>query len=161
MRALLLALSLGSALLAPAQQPAQPSTASPPPAGSNWQHVQALPAGTSIYVKAGGSTKQCSLTSVDADNLTCTRGKPTTFQRTAIKSIKVPRRTLSTLILAGAGAGLGVIVVKGVDATVFRSFDGGRVKGSVYAGGAGIGAVLFGTIGFFTDAARSTVFKAP
>jgi hypothetical protein len=35
-------------------------------------------------------------------------------------------------------------------------------KGSVYAGGAGLGAVVFAPIGFFTDPLRGPlVYKAP
>jgi hypothetical protein len=152
-RTILLLLALVPALCASAQQPTPA-----PPAGSNWQHVQALPAGTSIYVNANGDTTKCTLTSVDADTLICTRSKPITFQRIAIKSIKVPRRTASTLIMAGLGAGLGAVVVAATSSAI--GF-GGHAKGSVYAGGAGIGAVQFGTVGFFTDGARSTVYKAP
>jgi hypothetical protein len=52
MRTLFLAIALAAPLCA-AQQPAQP------PAGSNWQHVQALPIGTSIQVsiQAKASTR--------------------------------------------------------------------------------------------------------
>ena len=156
MRTFLLALMLAPALSAPTQQPAQQPVA--PPAGSNWQHVQALPSGTSLYVNANGDTRRCTLTSVDADTLTCAHGKQMTFQRTAIKSIKIPRRTASTLITAGLGAGVGVVTVAGASAAI--GF-GGYAKGTVYAGGAGIGAVLFGAIGFLADDARSTVYKAP
>lgn len=153
MRAILL-IALAASLSATAQQPLVQT----PKAGSNWQHVQALPAGTPVYVNAGGSTTKCKLASVDADTLTCAQGKSATFRRTEIKSIKVPRRVASTLIMAGLGAGLGAVVVAATSSAI--GF-GGHAKGSVYAGGAGIGAVLFGTIGFFTDAARSTVYKAP
>jgi hypothetical protein len=154
MRTSLFALALVPALAVAAQQPAAPL----PPPGSNWQHVQALPSGTSLYVNANGDTRRCTLTSVDADTLTCAHGKQMTFQRTAIKSIKIPRRTASTLITAGLGAGVGVVTVAGASAAI--GF-GGYAKGTVYAGGAGIGAVLFGAIGFLADDARSTVYKAP
>jgi hypothetical protein len=129
-----------------------------PSAGSKWEHVQALPAGTTIYVNANGRTTRCALTSVDADTLTCVRGKPIAFPRTGISTIKLPRRALSTAILAGAGAGLGALVVKGVASGI--DVTEGKAKGSVYAGGAGIGAVVFGPIGYFTDFARSTVYQA-
>src|ERR1035437_9476676 len=41
-----------------------PSPASQPHAGSNWQHVQALPVGASIQVKASKSHASCKLKSV-------------------------------------------------------------------------------------------------
>ena len=152
MRAFLLSIALSTTLVAHAQQPAQP------PAGSNWQHVQALPVGTKIYVNANDQTATCKLISVDDGTLTCTHGKATTFQRSEIKSVKIPRHAVSTAILAGAGAGVGV----GVVAATSNSIGfGGWAKGSVYAGGAGVGAVLFGSIGYFTDFARSTIYKAP
>jgi hypothetical protein len=151
---LFLAMTLLSALSALAQKPLQPA------AGSNWQHVQALPAGTTIYLKAGHINLRCALTSVDADTLTCSHGKPITFQRASINSIKVPRRAMSAALMAGAGAGVGVLTVELVDATVFHGFGGGRVKGTVWAGGAGIGAVVFGSIGYFADPGRSTIYKA-
>lgn len=155
MRPLLLLAAFLSPFLAAAQPPL---VQTPPPQGSNWQHVQALPAGTSIYVSANKHTTRCSLTSVDVDSLTCTHGKPVTFKRTEITSIKLPRHTLSTLIMAGIGAGVSVGVVKGVSQATGW---GGTAKGSVYAGGAGLGAIVFGSIGYLTDFARSAVYKAP
>jgi hypothetical protein len=142
-------------LAAGPQQPALPPTA--PPAGSNWQHIQALPSGTNIYLTTRSGTMRCTLTAVDADSLTCTRGKSTVFQRSEIKTVKLPHRGRSTAILGGVGAGLGVAVVKGLAS----SWGLRTAKGSVYAGGAGIGAVVFGPIGYFTDFARSTVYRAP
>jgi len=159
MRMFLLAMLTGAALSAPAQQAAQKDV--PPPAGSNWGRVQALPMSTSIYVNAHSRTTRCTLTSVDADTLTCTRGKAITFQRSDIASVKLPRHTRSTLIAAGIGAGVGALVVKAVAATIFGEATNGKAKGSVYAGGAGLGAVVFGSIGYLTDDARSTVYKAP
>jgi len=81
-----------------AQQPAQPS------AGSNWQHVQMLPIGASINVKARTSQAACTLKSVDADSLTCTHGKDIVFQRADILTIKISRRGRSALIGTAIGA---------------------------------------------------------
>jgi hypothetical protein len=148
-----------ASLAATAQQPATQPT--PPPAGSNWQHVQALPFGTKIYVttRTRVSALECTLTVVDADSLTCTHGTSTIFQRSEIKAVKLPHRGRSTAILGGIGAALGIGVVKAVASS--DPFFAGHAKRSVYAGGAGIGAVLFGPLGYLSDMTRSTVYTAP
>jgi hypothetical protein len=153
------------ALSAPAQQPTQQPAQ--PPAGSNWQHVQALPAGTSLNVKARTSHLACKLKSVDADTLTCTHGKDATFQRSEILSIKIPRRGRSTLIAMGVGAGVGAIVgaaTSGCSTAEKNSWFGCFLTPS-RPQGAAIGALLFGIIGApigaLTDFAHSTVYKAP
>ena len=154
-RTIVLSLVLASALSArAAQQPVQP------PAGSNWQHVQALPVGASINVKARKSHAGCKLKSVDADSLTCTHGKDLVFQRADIVSIKIPHRGRSTLGGLAIGAGVG--------AGVGKAASGGNCKqlciispGTVVAVSAvAIGAV--GTlVGALTDFTRSTVYRAP
>ena len=141
---------------------AQQTAASALAGGSNWQHVQALPVGTSVYVNAGNKTVRCTLTSVDSDTLTCAHGKAIVYQRTEITSVKLSHRGRSTLIMAGVGAGVGAGVVKAVAVTIFgNSFTHGTAKGAVYVGGAGMGAIIFWPIGFLGDPARSTVYKAP
>src|ERR1035437_7377975 len=109
MRKILATLLAFTTLSATAQQPAQAPTP-PPPAGSNWQHVQALPIGASINVKARKSHAGCNLKSVDADSLTCTHGKDIVFQRSEILSIQVPRRGRSALIGLAAGGGAGALL---------------------------------------------------
>jgi uncharacterized protein YcfJ len=127
-----------------------------PPAGSNWQRVQALPAGQSINVSARTSHAGCTLKSVDADSLTCTHGKDLVFQRANIVNIKLPHRGRSTLVGMAVGAGGGAIV--GVSLGRNGSFVG-RGAGAVIVSvpGALIGAI----IGATTDFAHSTVYKAP
>jgi hypothetical protein len=155
MRPLLLALALMPALAVAAQQPA----ATPPPAGSNWQHVQALPVGQSINVSARSSHPSCKLKTVDADSLTCTHGKDLVFQRADIVEIKVPHRGRSTLAGLAIGAGTGAIV----GAATTSSCSGICIlgRGSV----ATLGAIALGAIGTIvgvtTDFTRSTVYKAP
>ena len=157
----MLAITFLAVLSAPAQQPAQP------PAGSNWQHVQALPIGTSIQVQARKSHANCNLKSVDADTLTCTHRKDIVFQRADILAIKIPRRGRSTLIAAGIGAGAGAIVgaaTTGCSTAAKNSFLGCFLT-PTRPQGAAIGAVLFGVIGApigaLTDFAKSTIYKAP
>jgi hypothetical protein len=164
MHRLILAITFLAALFAPAQQPAAPAQ---PPAGSNWQHVQALPVGQSINVTAKASHASCKLKSVDSDSLTCTHGKDIVFQRADIVSIKVPRRGRSTLIAMGIGAGAGAVVgaaTSGCSATEKNSFLGCFLT-PTRPQGAAIGAVLFGAIGApigaLTDFAKSTIYKAP
>jgi hypothetical protein len=166
MRTFLLALALVPALSTPAQQAVQPTAATPPPAGSNWQHVQALPAGQSLQVSARTSHANCKLRSVDADSLTCTRGKELVFQRADILTIRVPRRGRSSLIAAGVGAGVGVIVgvATGCSSTE-QSQPWGCFLTPTRTQAAGILAVLFGGIGAgigaATDLNRSTIYVAP
>ena len=157
MHRFLFAITLLGALAAPAQQPTQPAS----PQGSNWQHVQALPIGANIAVKARASHASCKLKSVDADTLTCTHGKDLIFQRTEVLSIKIPHRGRSTLIGLAAGAGVGAII--GAAAThgdtcsqicILSSADVALATG--IAGGAA-GAV----VGVTTDFSHSTVYKAP
>jgi hypothetical protein len=93
------------AFSAPSHQAA--AQAVQPPAGSNWQHVQVLPVGTSINVKARTSHASCNVKSVDADSLTCTGKKGVVFQRTDVLSIGISHRGRSTAIGLGVGAGVG------------------------------------------------------
>ena len=148
-------------LLAPAQQPAVSSA----PAGSNWQHVQALPAGANIRVKAQHSSATCKLKSVDADSLTCTKSKDLTFTRAEIRSITIPRRGRSSLIGLAIGGGAGAVVgyaVGGSGCKSGQNFCLDIVDGRTLAP---VGAVIFGAIGAGigagTDFSHSTVYKAP
>jgi hypothetical protein len=160
MRAFLLTMALlvpvRSAL---AQQPAQ--QAAQPPAVSGWQRVQALPAGTSINVKARKNNANCILRSVDADTLTCTHGKDIVIQRSDIVNIKVPHRGRSTLAGLAIGAGAGVITGYASPAGESCSNICILGPGSV----ATVAGVAFGTIGAivgaFTDFTKFTVYKAP
>jgi hypothetical protein len=148
-------------LSAPAQQPIQP------PAGSNWQHVQVLPAGTAIYLKTRTHHLNCRIKSVDADTLTCVAGNRV-FSRTEVVSIELTRRGRSTLVAALIGAGVGSIIGaasgSSCSAAEKNSFFGCFMilsRGDLAA----IGGVVFGVIGtpvgYFTDFTRSTVYTAP
>ena len=160
MRTLFLSLTLATAISAAAQQPAAP--AAQPPAGSNWQHVQALPLGASINVKARTSHASCTLKSIDAETLTCTHGKDIVFERSEIQVIKIPRRGRSTLI--GAGVGGGALAIAGFAATTDHSngfFGNNFLRGPATVLSGLAGGLVGGVIGGVTDFSRSTVYKAP
>lgn len=133
----------------------------PPPQGSNWQHVQALPPGTSIQVKTRSSKVKCAVKSVDADSLTCLHGKDLVFQRGEIRSITVPHKGRSAWVGAAIGAGAGFGIGAGVSASEGGWFSGagwdalsGAIVGVV---GGAIGALTGG----LTDFTHSTIYKAP
>jgi hypothetical protein len=151
-----LTLIVPAILFAPALRGiAQALTPATPPAGSNWQHVQALPQGTNIHIKAQHASASCALKSADADSLTCLHGKEITFQRTEIKSITISRRVLSTAIGAAAGAGVGTAIGAGLG----PSFWANRGKGA--AVGIAIFTPIGAIIGAGTNFAQSTVYRAP
>jgi hypothetical protein len=149
---LLSALLAFASLAATAQQ--QTTQPTPPPAGSNWQHVQALPAGTEVYLNAKSRHIVCTIKSTTADALTCTeRAKDDIVARSEISSIKITRSGRSTLIGLGVGTGTGAVL----GAVGCRGdWQGGCAK--VF----GLILGLAGTvIGYTTDFSRSTVYKAP
>jgi len=130
-------------------------------AGSNWQRVQTLPPNASLYVTANKKTASCHLKSVDAETLTCTHGKDTTFQRTEITAVKLQHHGRSTLIATGVGGGTGAIIgfavgTRGNDNSFFgKNF----LRGAVTAVGAVAGGVIGAPIGYLTDLNRSTIYK--
>jgi hypothetical protein len=148
-----------------AQQPSAPSAPAPPPAGSNWQRVQALPVGQSINVTARKGHAGCKLKSVDADTLTCTHGKDLIFQRTDIVTIKVPYRGRSTLVGLAVGGGIGAVI--GIASGGPGCTSGQGFCFNLFSRGdlAAIGGVSLGAVGALagglTDFTRSTVYKAP
>ena len=155
-------------LSASSQQTAQ-QPVPPPPAGSNWQHVQALPVGTSLYVSAKTRHKSCKLKNDDADTLTCTNsGKDIVFQRTEIVTIKISRRGRSALIAAAPGAALAIggLAAGGAGEFGSQTCSGSQTNcGQIGAGVAIIWGVALAAvaapIGALTDFSRSTVYKAP
>src|ERR1035437_4538396 len=161
MHTFLLAMALVLPVLsAPAQQPTQQTVQ--PPAGSNWQHVQALPAGNSLNVNARTSHLACKLKSVDADTLTCTHGKDVVFQRSEILSIKIPRRGRSTLIGLAIGGGAGSAIGFGVGTNNSNGFFGPNfMRGAVTAVFGVVGGATGMLVGGITDFTKSTVYRAP
>ena len=134
-----------------------------PRVGSNWQHVQALPTGTTLEVNARNRNLQCNLTAVTEDSLSCAHGaKRIVFGRNEIASIKISRRGRSILI--GAGVGGGALAIAGFAVTTNSSnglFGSNFERGPITAVGALAGGVIGGGIGALTDFSRSTVYKAP
>jgi hypothetical protein len=161
MRTLFLALLLVPSIGTFAQQ----ATSSAPAAGSNWQHVQALPIGASLQIKARKGRANCELKSVDTESLTCTNGKDIVFQQSDILTIKIPHRGRSTLIGLAAGAGTGAIIGAATGSpgcTQGQAFCLNIIDRTALVE---IGGVAFGAIGAIvgvaTDFSRSTVYKAP
>jgi hypothetical protein len=90
----------------------------------------------------------------------CAHGsKDTIIPRSEIKSIKLTRRTASTLGMAAIGIGASAIAVSATSSAVDYH---GSAKGAVWAGAAGLGVVIFAPIGYFSDLFRGpTVYQAP
>jgi hypothetical protein len=130
-------------------------------AGANWQRVQQLPLHTQIHVKADNKGRICSIDSVDDGHLSCSTGgvvktRHYTYQRSEIKSIKLPHYVRSTLLGTTIGAGAGAII----------GFVGAKNASDPSSSGAAAGgaAVFFGVIGAVigavTDVTRGpTVYR--
>jgi hypothetical protein len=153
MRKLIAVLLTLSTIHATAQQSAQsPPT---PPADSNWQHVQALPPGTEVYLNAESRHIVCKIKSATTDSLTCTeRAKDIVFERSEISSIKITHAGRSALIGLGVGVGAGAAIGE----AGCRGGGWGGLCGSVFGSALGLAGLV---IGITTDFSRSTVYKAP
>jgi hypothetical protein len=155
MHRLLLALPLLTChLTAAAQQKA-------PPAGSNWQRVEAVPIGTSIHVSARKSHSVCTLRAIDADTLTCEHDtgvgtKELIFQRPEITNIKLARRGRSGVLGGSIGAGTGALIggIEDIHSNYFA------VHGAFAMIGAFAGAFVGAPIGYLTDFSASTIYRA-
>ena len=134
--------------------PALGQQAAAPPAGSNWQHVEVLPTGTTLRVNTKSRHVTCKLKSINVDSLTCLQGfdqsKETLFQRTEITSIRLPHRGRSTLVGLGIGAGGAAAIGLSCGDKAFCIVAGSLTFVPV-------GAIA----GFLTDFTRSTVYKTP
>ncbi len=140
---------------------AQSATA-PTPAGSNWQHVQALPIGTNIQVTASKRPIVCTLTAVAADSLACDHNyrfevHKLVFQRAEIRTVKLTRRGRSAVLAAAIGAGAGATAggIQGIHSNYFA------VHGAFAMIYAFAGAFAGAPIGYFTDFSASTIYRAP
>jgi hypothetical protein len=135
------AIALGTCLAAAS------ASAQAPAAGSNWDHVKALPVQTRLHVSADKGGATCKLVTVDDATLVC--GKHT-FQRADVKSVKLTRYGVSygvgTAIGAGAGAGVGVALVSGDS---FFHDDKGNAAGIGLLLGGAVGALITGPADLF------------
>jgi hypothetical protein len=128
--------------------------------GSDWSRVQALPPGTTLHVKAVKNGGLCHLKSTSAEGLICEGTGGKSFHPVSdIRAVQIAHRGRSAAILGAVGAGVGVGVVAASSKAI--GFGGGA-KGAVFAGGVGLGALVFAPIGFFSDAFRGeTIYSAP
>ena len=151
-------LTLGTGcFLAPVQARAQAGKA-----GSDWNHVMALPTATEIDLRTASAHVRCVLTQVTEDSLACSRGVTTfSFQRSEVHSIKIGHRGRSALI-GGAigGGGLGIGLFAATSSSGDSLFGPNFLRGQATAVGLGAGAVIGGGIGALTDFSKSTVYRA-
>jgi hypothetical protein len=155
-RRTLLAAGLVTAITLP------PAVHAAPPAGSNWQHVMALPINTDVHVAARKSHALCTLKAVAADSLTCEQDtgvgtKDLIFQRDEIKTIQLARRGRSAVLGGSIGAGVGAIAggVQGLHSHYFA------VRGAFAMIYSFVGAFAGVPTGYLTDFSASTVYRAP
>lgn len=140
--------------------PATAETVSPAP---GWQQVQALPPQTQIQVKTDHKKTTCLVTAVTDDKLTCSQS---VFSRAEIQTIKLPRKTKSTvgglLIGAGIGAGVGAGIGSAINAGDKGSIlhvSGAKSAGVGAAVGAIIGIGIGAGVGHSTDLFATTIYK--
>jgi hypothetical protein len=119
------------------------------PAGSNWDHLKALPVNTKLHVSADKGGHTCRLVSVDDASLVCGTH---TFQRADVKSVKLTRYAVSygggALIGAGVGAVVGLGVSAGTDDAFFKN-DKASFAGAGAAVGVVVGALVTGPFDLF------------
>lgn len=131
----LLGIASSSCIAAMAQAPA---------AGSNWEHLKALPPNTRLHVSGDKMSHTCKLVSVDDAELVC--GKYT-FPRTEVKQVKLTRYGTSYLggAAIGAGAGAGIFIgVNQADKGSYLSVSKGKAAGAGLLVGAVIGTLVTG-----------------
>jgi hypothetical protein len=121
---------------------------------SEWQHVEALKAGTSIRVTLTKERILCAFDSADEDGLVCHRrqagvDRSISLPRTEIQLIRARNATgsvvVGTLIGAGVGAGIGAAVdssIKNANTTDNAKFTRGLVP---------VGGLLGAFVGIATE----------
>lgn len=135
-----------------AQQTEVPNAPQP-----QWKTVQTLSIGTPIIVRSGSSHTTCKFKNATDTILSCINNSEVDLQRNSIRSVETYNRPASTALFAALGAGIGIMMVQVVNLAM-----GGRsgdVKGAVYAGGAGMGSIIFFPIGYFTHPIHRTIYN--
>lgn len=162
MRLLLVLSLLVSAHLLGAQSSATGSSSSLPDApNARWSSVTSLHSGTNVWVNTGFHSTRCKFQQATDQDLTCDAHGSRKFAAGEIRTVSTSNRAESAAVFGAIGAGVGVLVVKIVDSTLFGNVSRGTVKGSVYAGGAGLGALVFAPIGYAKGFMHRTVYRAP
>ena len=141
----------------------QAQTQIPPAAASSthadWSRVQALKPGTKVLLDASTRHGSCTILVVTADDLTCSSGIQPHVLRANIRAIKLPHRGRSVLIGAAAGGAAGAIA--GYAAAGPNSSNFNIVSRSDAAVIFAVPLAIIGAlIGFFTDFARTTFYRA-
>ena len=153
-----IAAALVAALLLFAHPLSAQQTGLPNAPDARWENAQKLSFGTPIIVHSDSSHVTCKFNNAAADTLSCIHHGGVDFQRNNIRKVETYNRGASAILLAALGAGFGIMMVE-----VGNCAIGGRgdsVKGAVYAGGAGMGAIIFYPIGYFTHPIHHTVYEA-
>lgn len=124
------------------------ASAQAPAAGSDWQHLKAVPLHIKVHVAADKISRTCHIEAVTDDVLQCSKdvfghNAHYTFQRGEVKSVKLTRYTGSTLGGAAIGAGAGAAVGFGLTTNPNGWFNG-AARGAFTLLGAVIGAATMG-----------------
>ena len=134
------------------------ANAQAPAAGSNWDHLKALPPNTRMHVSADKGGHTCRLVSVDDASLICGSH---TFARAEVKKVKLTRYGVSYAAGAGIGAGVGLGVGLGLASGTQDGFFKDS-KGQFGGIGAGVGAALGALVTGPADLFRGpTVYRRP
>jgi hypothetical protein len=148
MQIMMMALVLCGALVSARAEAAMPGQAATPDMGDTWHNLVGLAPHSQMHVSADDGGKTCYLIAVDEQSLTCGRkdGGPKgqrVFPRAGVKSVKLTRYAVSTVVGAGIGAGVGAAIGFGATQNPNGWFNG-PVRGVVTVVGAGVGALVCG-----------------
>jgi hypothetical protein len=139
-----------------------------PSLGDSWHGLSALPAGAHMHVSSDRKSHTCYFQSADDAGLVCTGrhsgGASYTFPRSEVRSVKLTRYTVSTLVGMGigAGAGLGIGAAVGPKSSS-SSLDFSGLDRDVDLGlGGVIGFIAGGAVGGPSDFLRGpVVYRRP
>ena len=116
---------------------------------SDWDRVRHVPAGTKVHVAADKQSETCRIDVVDEATLRCSNGHSQySFARAEVKSVKLTRYAVSTLVGAGIGAGVGAGIGLGVTQDKNGWFNG-DIRGVFAALGGVVGGAAMGPTDVF------------